>query len=382
MNHRTFVPTPSDLEQEFVFEFRGPRLGRGRAARPARRLPRRRSRPRPPRRPRFPVRGGGPPWWAGATFNLHFDEPAAEPEPSAPATAEPEPSAPAAAEPEPEPDASTPDASEWEVSAPGTGTVSRLCPQQAGTARDRCSSPRPCPAIPDLRCVTRVAGIPFHYVAGVGRDAATGLRRVTKRQEGRTQRMVPRAIAAVEAFVHNARRFGLPFDVILTMGSLYCRCIRGSNPPALSNHSFGDAIDVAGGRWAARGPVSRVRETIVHNFRDPQQHALLRRLDACLRLSFATVIDYHRADHQDHFHCDTNQGRGRITRGSANLRFVQEALGAVLGRTVKITGKLDEATKKALLDYSRRGPEIFKSDRQLNQVFDQLFRQVAAGKGS
>jgi extensin-like protein len=270
------------------------------------------------------------------------------------------------------------------LSAPGTSaTVSQPCPQKAGTATDRCSSPRPCPAIPDLRCVTRVSGIPFHYVAGVGRDAATRLRRVTKRQEGRTQRMVPRAIAALEAFVRNARAFGLPFDVILTMGSLYCRCIRNSNPPALSNHSFGDAIDVAGVRWAASGgPASRVRETIVHNFRDPEQRALLRRLNACLRLSFATVIDYHRADHQDHFHCDTNQGRGRFTRGSATLRFVQEALGAVLGRTVKITGKLDAATKKALLDYSKKGPEIFKSNLQLNEVFDRLFRQVASGKAS
>ena len=35
----------------------------------------------------------------------------------------------------------------------------------------------------------------------------------------------------------------------------------------------------------------------------------------------------HRPDHRDHFHCDTNQGRGRITRGLATLRFVQEALG-------------------------------------------------------
>ncbi|HEX9943119.1 MAG TPA: hypothetical protein VGG03_13955, partial [Thermoanaerobaculia bacterium] len=113
-----------------------------------------------------------------------------------------------------------------------------------------------------------------------------------------------------------------------------------------------------------------------------EQRALLRRLNACLRLSFATVIDYHRSDHRDHFHCDTNQGRGRITKGATTLRFVQEALGAVLRRTVPITGKLDEATRKALLDYSKRGPEIFKSDRQLNQIFDQLFRQVAAGKGS
>jgi hypothetical protein len=193
--------------------------------------------------------------------------------------------------------------------------------------------------------------------------------------------MVPRAITALEAFVRNARSFGLPFATILTLGSLYCRCIRGSNPPALSNHSFGDAIDVAGVRWVATGgPASRVRETIVHNFKDREQRALLLRLNACLRLSFATVIDYHRADHQDHFHCDTNQGRGRLTRGPANLRFVQEALGAVLGRTVKITGRLDEGTQKALLDFSKRGPEIFQNDRQLNQIFDQLFRRVAAGQ--
>ncbi len=126
MNDRSFVPTPSDFEQEFVFELRGPRLRRA-FARPARRPLRRRPRPRPIRRPRFPVRGPRPPWWTGATLDLTFDEPAPAAEPAEP---EPEPgtSAPDAAEPEPEPAAAAePDASEWEseweLSAPGTSTA-------------------------------------------------------------------------------------------------------------------------------------------------------------------------------------------------------------------------------------------------------------------
>jgi hypothetical protein len=334
MNNRSLILSPSDFEEELIFEARRPPKGRGPVRPPARRpLPR--LRPKPLSR-------------SGASVDVTVNQPAS---PSAP--------------------------------APANGTVSRPCPQPAGTATDRCSSPRPCLAIPDLRCVTRVAGLPFHYVEAVNRDAATGLRRVTRRQEGRTQRLVPRAITALEAFVRNARAFGLSIDTILTLGSLYCRCVRGSNPPALSNHSFGDAIDIAGVRWeAARGPASRARETIVHNFDDREQRALLRRLNACLRLSFATVIDYHRNDHRDHFHCDTNQGRGRMTQGAATLRFVQEALGAVLGRTLTITGRLDEATRKALLDYSKRGSEIFRSNRLLDQVFDQLFREVAAGRGN
>lgn len=343
MNDWRFEAHPGEAEEEFVFEVRRPRTGGRGVSRPARRPP-----VRPPSRPPFPRHR--PRWYrsgAGVTVDLTVNEP--EPAPTA---------------------------------QPGTGTVSRPCPQKAGTAQDRCSSPRPCPPLPDLRCVTRVMGVPFHYVETVDRDGGTGLRKVTRRQEGRTQRLVPRALTALERFVQNSRSFGLPFDTILTLGSLYCRCVKGSNPPALSNHSFGDAIDVAGVRWTSGGPASRAPETIVHNWDNPEQRVLLRRLNACLRLSFATVIDYHRPDHRDHFHCDTNQGRGRITRGLATLRFVQEALGVALGRQIAITGKLDEATRKALLDYSKQGPEIFKSDRQLNQVFDRLFREVAAGRES
>jgi murein DD-endopeptidase MepM/ murein hydrolase activator NlpD len=111
MNDRSFVPTPSDFEQEFVFEVRGPRRGRA-FARPARRRPPRPPRPRLPRRPRFPVRGRRLPWPAGAIFNLGLDEPVAQPEP------EPTAYSPDTAEPEPEPSAGEPDASEWEVPAP------------------------------------------------------------------------------------------------------------------------------------------------------------------------------------------------------------------------------------------------------------------------
>ncbi|HEX9942483.1 MAG TPA: hypothetical protein VGG03_10730, partial [Thermoanaerobaculia bacterium] len=251
MKDRIFDPY-ADFEEELAFEVRRPRVGRPAAsrsrppaARPSgRRPPGRPGGRRPPRPPfRRPRRWPG---WRGPSLTLGL------------------------AEPEPEPAAAPADA------GPDAQTESRPCPQPAGTATDRCSSPQPCPALPDLRCVTRVSGIPFHYVEAVGRDGATGLQRVTRRKEGRTQRMVPRAVTALEAFVRNARTFGLPFDVILTLGSLYCRCSRVNGQPstALSNHSYGDAIDVAGVRWrTSGGPASRVRETIVHNFQDREQRA-------------------------------------------------------------------------------------------------------------
>lgn len=265
---------------------------------------------------------------------------------------------------------------------PGTfaeppASVTRACPEPAGTARDRCTAgPVPCPAIPSLLCVTRVSGRSFTYVHATGRNAATGLIEPTRVQENRLQKMIPPALRAVEQFLTNMALFFMPVDSIYTAGSLYCRCI--SNTARLSNHSFGDAIDVVGIRWPEPNPVrSRTRHTLVHNFADPEQRRLLRRINACLRLSFPTVIDYHRADHRDHFHCDMAQGRARAARGRATVVFVQEALGAVLGRAVPVNGRLDAPTQAALREYLGIAAGA-RLPADLNPSYDRLFRQIAA----
>jgi hypothetical protein len=262
------------------------------------------------------------------------------------------------------------------------------CPAPAQLARDRCLHPgtQTCLPIPNLLCAQGVAGIPFDYVLNVARDSRTGLVIVSGRQTPRTERFIPAVQTAAAAFVGNMSRFGLPIEAILSLGSLYCRCV--SNSDTLSNHSFGDALDVAGVRWAASGgPASATRETIVHNWnneRDPNQRALLRRINACLRLSFNTVIDYHRDDHRDHFHCDTNRRAGSVRSlvksETTTPHFVQESLTLVLGRPIAETGQWDNPTWGGLQEFSGVDVTVLKQDRnRLNAVLDQLFTRVASG---
>jgi outer membrane protein OmpA-like peptidoglycan-associated protein len=265
-------------------------------------------------------------------------------------------------------------------------TPSTRCPTPAQLARDRCIHPgtKTCPAIPDLICERDIAGQPFEYVVKVAVDPATRLTVVSSRTAPHVQKYIPAVRDALTSFVSNMARFGMPLEAILTLGSLYCRCVSKSD--TLSNHSFGDAIDVAGVRWAkAGGPTSRVRETIMQNWNttvDAGQKLLLRRINACLRLSFNTVIDYHRSDHRDHFHCDTNKNAGSVrAMGSSTTtpHFTQEALTLLLKRNVPVTGKWDQATMRALQDFSGVPAATLKDRQQLNQVLDQLFTRVAAG---
>ena len=261
------------------------------------------------------------------------------------------------------------------------GPASRSCPTPAQVARERCLKPgtHTCPAIPNLLCVRVVNGVPFEYPRRVGKDQATGLAAVADRIPNHVQRFIPSVRDALGRFLATMSRFGMPVEALLTAGSLFCRCVSKTN--TLSNHSFGDAIDIVGVRWPpVGGPASRLRETLVHNYRDAGERALLRRINACLRLVFATVIDYHRADHRDHFHCDTNRGRERQPRWKSTVVFVQEALSTVLGRPVPSTGRLDAATQQGLRDFSRLGPEALADPRRLNKVLDNLFLRVAAGR--
>src|SRR5262245_13181473 len=257
------------------------------------------------------------------------------------------------------------------------------CPVPAQRARDRCIHPgtKTCPPIPDLLCLRDISGVPFEYVNGTGTNRATRLTVVSRRTVPVVQRFTPPIRDALTSFLANMTRFGMPVEALLTLGSLYCRCVTGSD--TLSNHSFGDAIDIAGVRWpAAGGPASRARETIVHNWANPDQRALLRRIDACLRLSFNTVIDYHRTDHRDHFHCDSNSRAGSVRamgRSTTTPHFAQEALSHVLGRPVPETGQWDRATMNALQQFSGVDAQGLKDRRRLNEVLDQLFTRVASG---
>lgn len=256
------------------------------------------------------------------------------------------------------------------------GVVSKPCPVKSpGSAKDRCTAPGtlPCPTIPDLLCVTSVGGVPFEYVflpGAIGKDS-TGLF-VVKKPDPRPQRFIPAVVGALNRFITYMAGVGMPVRTIFTGGSHYCRCITGTN--SLSNHSYGDAIDVAGVRW--QSPIG-IRQTLVHNYANPGERAILRRINACLRLSFATVIDYHRKDHRDHFHCDTNRGRGRSAKGREMVVFIKEALNIVMGLGLSETPAYDAATDKGLRDFSGRTSADLSNSVIFNKVLDDLFTRVA-----
>ncbi len=264
------------------------------------------------------------------------------------------------------------------AATPAVNLTSRPCPlPHPSSTTDRCRTSHACPAIPNLLCVTAVNNIPFEYVAGSGmirRNPTTRLYQVVKRLANRQQKFIPAVGQALGSFLANMTRFGMPVEAILTAGSLYCRCITGTD--ILSNHSFGDAIDVVGIRW--RSPQGS-RETLMHNYATPAERAILRRINACLRLSFSTTIDYHNAHHRDHFHCDMNRGRGRILRGATTVAFVQEALNLVAGQHLRESGRLDTPTKQALSKFSGRSLQELANNTIYAQVIDDLFARVARG---
>ena len=124
--------------------------------------------------------------------------------------------------------------------------------------------------------------------------------------------------------------FGMPIAAVITAGAgPYCRCIktpkgtcRHDNPDGctgtrLSNHGAGDAIDITGVMWKDHHSVgSQLKATLMHSWGDAAEQApLLVRINAALRLSFATVIDYSDSGHRDHFHVDTNNGVARSVFG-------------------------------------------------------------------
>jgi Extensin-like protein C-terminus len=238
------------------------------------------------------------------------------------------------------------------------------------TTTDRCTNGKPqaCPKIVGLEDVQQIAGVPFEYIGGGRHKPGIVLDRVTKRYrvanriKNRVVSVIPRAGDGIATFIANMASAGLPLEAILSMGTLYCRCI--SSTSQLSNHSFGDAIDIGGLRFVGG------REILVANAkRDPGERKLLHRANACLRLSFATVLDYHdEKRHWNHFHCDTNRGGPRSFR--TGWPFVRESLG------LPILGGFNKACADALRRFAG-DPNAVKDRPALDRTLSQLFRREA-----
>lgn len=254
---------------------------------------------------------------------------------------------------------------------PGShGKASRF--KNPTTTTDRCTGgvAKTCPTLPGLEEVSQVSGIGFEYIAGW--DQHPGMIKTKSgkwivieknRLKNRVQKMLPRAGDGLVTFIANMKAINLPVEAILTMGSLYCRCI--SNTTILSNHSYGDAVDIGGLRFVGG------REVLVANSGDAADREPLHRANACLRLSFATVLDYHdNKRHWDHFHCDTNIQNGGERRWDVAWPFVRESLG------LSPKGGWDKTTANSLKQFA--GADAVKDKPTLDRTLSRLFIREAA----
>ena len=97
-------------------------------------------------------------------------------------------------------------------------------------------------------------------------------------------------------------RFGQPVTQIDTMGSYSCRAMNGQAGGHISEHAFGNALDVAGFRLA-----DGRRITVVHDWTrgDDQAQAFLRDVHAGACNTFTTVLGPgYNAFHYNHIHVD------------------------------------------------------------------------------
>jgi hypothetical protein len=245
------------------------------------------------------------------------------------------------------------------------------------TTSKRCvdGQARACPTLRGLEDVRQIAGVSFEYIGG-GKNRKTkkpfsgiALDRTTNRYgvvekyrlKNHTIKLLPRSGDGVATFLANMAVIGLPVEAILTMGAIYCRCIKNTNE--LSNHSYGDAIDIGGLRLVGG------REVLVANSGlDQADRELLQRVNACLRLCFATVLDYHYQGHWDHFHCDTNRAGNRVF--GAAWPFVRESLG------LPLRGGFDKACANALRRFAG-DPDAVKDRPALDRTLGELFMREA-----
>jgi hypothetical protein len=60
---------------------------------------------------------------------------------------------------------------------------------------------------------------------------------------------------------------------------------------------------------------------------------------------------------------------------------VQEALSALLGRRIPITGRFDTATRSGLVSFSGLDARALARDRdRLNRIYNTLFTRIASGR--
>lgn len=102
-------------------------------------------------------------------------------------------------------------------------------------------------------------------------------------------------------------RFGQPVVALVQTGGYSCRQMTGSRTGKLSEHAFGNAIDV-GGFKLADGRVVTVKRS--WSSYDEQERAFLRDALADGCESFTTALGPGAPNHADHFHLDlANHGR-------------------------------------------------------------------------
>lgn len=107
-------------------------------------------------------------------------------------------------------------------------------------------------------------------------------------------------------------RFGSAVVQIDTMGSYSCRAMNGASGSHISEHAFGNAIDIAGFRLA-----DGRRLTVVHDWTrgDDQSQAFLRDVHAGACNTFTTVLGPgYNAFHYNHIHVDLAM-HGNSSRG-------------------------------------------------------------------
>jgi hypothetical protein len=226
--------------------------------------------------------------------------------------------------------------------------------------------------VKDIRKIGAIDGVGFEYMAGDEKKKGIDYDKAKKKwfvknRSARFLHVVPRVADGVSAFLHNMAAAGMPVEKILIMGTYNCRCVSGSSK--LSAHSIGDAIDIGGVR------LTSTREILVANSEcDPEDRKILHRINACARLSFATVFDYHdrmpKPTHWNHFHCDTNEGGPRTIGASKKAKyfhrfgFIRESLG------LPWNGGWDKTVADALRSFA--GPMAVKDADSLRRAIGYL----------
>lgn len=188
------------------------------------------------------------------------------------------------------------------------------------------SMTKKCPALPETWRSKTIAGVRFFYGAKVAKIARTDRFDVTNQGTNKAVNLVPAAWRAAQMWVASMNGvFNMRISEVYHIGAgRYCRCVRypdsckqdestwgNCRGMTISDHGFGDALDIRGVKWVdPKGVGSVLPVTVIDSWQDANQAALLIRINAAMRLAFHTVLDYSRKDHRNHFHCDMNQGHG------------------------------------------------------------------------